>query len=157
MVRVLGTAALVLAAFSAQALIDPHDEGDPRRCGSCHTPAIRTQPVRDGEYHLLTETVDGVCLVCHRKEECCRVGQEHQDRRLQPGIGITHPSDLPVAEVPAAQRPRTLPVFGGRITCNTCHYHDRRRPADYKLVRLVVIRNTGVDWTHLCADCHDGY
>jgi hypothetical protein len=54
-------------------------------------------------------------------------------------------------------RPKTLPIQNGRITCNTCHLHDRRKPVDFHLVRMVVIQDTGVDWTPLCRDCHDRY
>ncbi len=155
MPRTILAVLLALTAMSAPAIVDPHDESDPQRCRSCHTQAIHDPDRREGEYHLLTASVDGVCLICHRKEECCRVGQEHLEKLF---LGEhTHPSDLRVSRVGREHRPRTLPVHDGRITCNTCHLHDRGKPEDYKLVRLVISKRTGVDWTPLCHDCHDDY
>ena len=53
--------------------------------------------------------------------------------------------------------PEALPLFDGFITCATCHFWRRGnnpKPKDYKLVRLVEITSTGIDWTPLCQDCH---
>lgn len=144
--------AVLLCPIAVFAIDDPHDEVNPDRCLSCHSKLIGPEGARDGELYLLKDTIDGLCLICHLKEECCRTGQAHQ---ALPGyIGHSHPSDLDVREVDRASRPQTLPLQRDRITCSTCHLHLRRKPADYKLVRMVTIKDTGVDWSALCADCH---
>jgi predicted CXXCH cytochrome family protein len=152
------TAALVpllLWSTGAAALVDPHDDGNPSRCLSCHTRAITAEDARRGDLSLLKESIDEVCLICHLEKDCCVTGQRHEGRDIS--LGVTHPSDLDARSVPRTARPKTLPLQDGRITCATCHLHDRQKPADYKLVRMVRIKDTGIDWSPLCLDCHPTY
>lgn len=151
----LAVLASLVSAVSARALVDPHNEGVPDRCQRCHVRVPTAEESRAEDYHLLGETIDATCLRCHVKTDCCTVGQRHM---LKDGfIGISHESDVDVARVPAAMKPKTLPLQDRKITCNTCHFHDRQKPQDYKLVRLVAFKATGIDWTPLCADCHPSY
>jgi len=147
--------AALLGASGASALLNPHDESVPNRCLSCHTKVITPEDARQGNYFLLRDSIDGLCLICHLKQDCCTIGQSHS---ALPGyIGISHPSDLDARSISRASRPKTLPLQDDRITCATCHLHDRQKPKDYEMVRLVVIKDTGVDWTGLCHDCHENY
>jgi hypothetical protein len=152
------TAAMILTLFlvlPALAITNPHDLNDPDRCRSCHTSEIHDVKADDYNYYLLKEKVDDVCLICHKKKDCCVIGQDHLDKLF---IGEhSHPSDLPTLDVPKIHFPKTLPLQDDRITCNTCHDHERREENDYKLVRMVIVKETGVDWTPLCADCHEDY
>ena len=151
----LGFLILLGTGQLARAIMDPHDPDNPLRCRSCHTEAIHQERTDTTNYHLLTDTIDGVCLICHIESDCCVLGAEHQ-RQLYLGKH-SHASGQHVDDLPRAHRPNTLPLFNDLVTCNTCHYHDRNRPRDYKLVRLAVVSDTGVDWTPLCHDCHDEY
>jgi hypothetical protein len=142
-------------ASSSSAIINPHDPDDPDRCRSCHTPEIHDVKAGDYDYYLLREAVDDTCLICHKKQDCCVIGQEHLKKLF---IGKhTHPSDLTTIGVPKVHFPRTLPLQNDKITCNTCHHHDRQDENEYKLVRMVIVNEGGVDWTNLCADCHEDY
>lgn len=152
---VLAFAAQVFAAQPAHAVADPHGGAGEARCLSCHSRVIQAEDARAGRFYFLRESIEGVCLICHVKEECCRIGQRHEGEPLW--IGVSHPSDIPADEVKPTSRPKSLPLQDGKITCNTCHVHDRRKPVDYKLLRIVVVKDTGVDWTGLCADCHADY
>ena len=96
--------------------------------------------------------MDGICLTCHIKEECCKPGLAHLPK-LHLGMK-SHPSDIEARGIPQAYYPRTLPIHHGRITCRTCHLHTKEKPGGYKMLRLVTITNEGVDWTVLCQDCH---
>jgi hypothetical protein len=145
---------LLSGATIALALVNPHDRSDPDRCISCHTQEVTTQECSEIDgYCLRNESIDGMCLLCHKKSECCTVGQEHDALDL----GHSHPSDLDEARVAKKHRPRTLPTHNGLITCNTCHLHEKPDTPDHMLVRIVRITEKGVDWTGLCADCHDEY
>ena len=136
-------------------IVDPHDPEDPDRCRSCHTPEIHDRQTGDYDYYLLKDSIDEVCLICHKKRDCCVVGQEHLDMLI---IGEhTHPSDLHRREASRQNLPDTLPLQDDRITCQTCHSHDRKEEQEYKLLRFVSVSQTKVDWTPLCADCHDEY
>jgi len=151
-------AAMIITLFlvlPASAIINPHDPNDPDRCRSCHTPEIHEVKAGDYSYYLLKDSVDDVCLICHKKQDCCVIGQEHLKKLF---IGKhPHPSDLPTIGVPKVHFPKTLPLQDDRITCNTCHLHNRQEENGYKLVRMVIVNETGVDWTPLCADCHGDY
>jgi len=143
---------MLLLAAPGMALVNPHDPDDPDRCRSCHTAGIHDRKAGDYDYYLLADSVDDVCLVCHKKSDCCLLGQEHLDRLA---IGEhTHPSDLASSAVARENRPHTLPLQDGRITCNTCHGHDRDESNNYKLLRIVEVSRAGVNWDRLCADCH---
>jgi hypothetical protein len=96
--------------------------------------------------------VDGLCLTCHIREECCKPGLTHVPK-LYLGM-FSHKSDVEAAKVPEAYYPKTLPIHHGRITCRTCPLHVREAPNGYKMLRLVTITSKGVDWTILCRDCH---
>ncbi len=137
------------------ATVDPHDPALEDRCSHCHLACIAEPARPTGQLCLVADTPDGTCLACHSSGDCCQTGQSHQGRVTD--LGNSHPSDIPLAEVSPDQRPRRLPSFAGRITCNTCHLHDRRPTGDYKLLRVVAVRPTGVDWTALCTDCHASY
>ena len=123
-------------------------------CTLCHTEDIYTEDCheRDG-FCLTAKTVDDLCLHCHMKEECCRIGREHQ-AQLFLGV-MNHPSNIRVRDVDRANRPETLPIHGGRITCRTCHRHTRAQGADYKLLRLVNLDGRKHVWTVLCMECHE--
>lgn len=141
----------LLGASPAAAIIDPHTAA-PDGCLRCHRLVPTAAESRSGDYRLLEETIDATCLRCHVKTECCDLGQRHVEKPLS--IGVSHPSDLDLSKVPRSERPKTLPVHDDKITCNTCHLHQRQTPRDYKMVRLVVFRGSGIDWTPLCSDCH---
>jgi len=125
-------------------------------CTDCHTSDIYTEDCHDTDsFCLAAESVDDLCLTCHVKEECCRLGQEHQGQLF---LGEkSHPSDIDVRDVSRAHLPETLPIQDGRITCGTCHLHARAEDSDYKMLRLVKVQGEEVDWTALCADCHSEY
>jgi hypothetical protein len=149
----LGAAALLLLPGGAAAVVNPHDTSEPQYCLNCHTAEIYEKTCDEGQgYCLLAGSVDAVCLMCHIKEDCCRVGQEHLPRLY---LGHkSHPTDLDTGEITRAYVPESLPVHQGRITCRTCHLHRRERPEGYKMLRLVDVKGTEIDWTVLCHDCH---
>jgi hypothetical protein len=140
-------------ASPATAVTNPHvDTADGSSCLFCHVKGFDTPEVSKSGYTLLESTIDAVCLRCHTKNECCRIGQEHKG-----GLDIganSHPSDIEGGDIKRASLPETLPLQGGKMTCNTCHFHRRPAGQDYKLVRLVSIKDTEIDWTALCQDCH---
>ncbi|HWR96846.1 MAG TPA: hypothetical protein VN317_00335 [Candidatus Methanoperedens sp.] len=134
-----------VSAVQAQAMVNPHY--DQKSCGSCH---LQEPSAREGggmDYHFLGEEIDRTCNICHT-QDCCTIAGPHQG---------THPSGIDRWDERKYGRPKELPLFGGYITCATCHFWRRDnnpKPQDYKLVRLVDIRPTKIDWTLLCADCH---
>jgi len=147
----------LFAAFGVletSAAVYPHDSARPDYCLNCHTEEIYAGDCDEvSGFCLVADSVDGLCLICHVKEECCPVGQEHQSKLY---IGkITHPSDLKTSDLDPVYLPRTLPVHKGSITCRTCHLHTRTGDSDYKMLRIVEKSQTGVDWSPLCADCHE--
>lgn len=147
-------ASLVFASAAA-AIINPHiDTADRTSCEMCHKKGFDPSKVREGDYFLLESTIDAVCLRCHIKTECCVIGQKHSDPVF---IGASHLSDLEASSVNKQSLPRTLPLQEDKITCNTCHSHSKPSGRGYKMVRLVTFKDTGVEWTALCADCHRNY
>ena len=137
----------------ASGVVNPHDTTKPRFCLNCHTEDIYAKDCDENEgYCLLGGSVDGICMICHLREDCCTPGKEHLPK-LHIGQR-THPSDVQVREIPRAYYPRTLPIHNGRITCRTCHRHVRDPENGYKMLRLVTITAKGVDWAVLCQDCH---
>ena len=148
-------AAITMHAMSCDAteIASPHTTDEPKVCLNCHTREIYAKICDESAgFCLLAGSVDGLCLTCHIKEECCKPGLEHLPR-LHLGQK-SHPTDVQIGEIPDAYRPRTLPIYKNRITCGTCHLHRRERSGGYKMLRLVRITNQGVDWTPLCKDCH---
>ena len=144
----------VLVKCSAAAeIVNPHDTAKPKFCLNCHTADIYLKNCNANEgYCLLGGSVDGICLTCHIKEECCKPGLEHLPKVF---LGMkSHASDVETSRIPQAYYPKTLPIHHGRITCRTCHLHVLENPAGYKMLRLVKITSQGVDWTVLCQDCH---
>ena len=157
--RIVLLTALAVAVCAASPLLRAQEVPYPHEtriadCTRCHTAEIYTEDCheRDG-YCLVARSVDELCLTCHVKQDCCRVGQGHQ-QRLYLGK-VSHPSDLDIRYVDRDDRPSRLPIHSGRITCRTCHLHSRAEGADYKMLRLVVIERDRVDWSILCQDCHD--
>ncbi len=139
----------------AEETVNPHSTRI-TECTDCHTIDIYTEDCheRDG-FCLIARSVDQLCLHCHTKEECCRLGQEHQAQLF---IGErSHPTNVDVRYVKPAHLPKTLPIHNWRITCRTCHLHSRNEDADYKMLRLVKLEGNKVDWSVLCLDCHEEY
>ena len=146
----LAAALVLVAAPPTSAVTNPHvDSTDNSSCLFCHVQGFET--ALEGEYTLVEERIDAVCLRCHTKTQCCAVGQKHMDDLF---IGNSHPSDLEASDMRRESRPKSLPLQDGRMTCNTCHLHRRPAVRSYKLVRLVEFTDTGVDWAPLCLDCH---
>ena len=147
-------AGAAFATFDAAAeIVNPHDSAQPKFCLNCHTEEIYTRNCNENEgYCLLGGSVDGLCLTCHVKAECCKPGAEHL-KKLYLGMK-NHPSDVDTRDIPQAYYPRTLPIHQGRITCRTCHLHTQEKTGGYKMLRLVTITDKKVDWTVLCHDCH---
>lgn len=139
---------IILAAGlmgTSPALINPHLKPEP--CDSCHTQVPTKEEGAAGDYHLLKETIDDTCHVCH-ETTCCKPGSLH---------GINHPSNVNKWDFKLFRRPKTLPLFEGYITCSTCHLHSIPDGPSYKMVRIVKIDGKKIDWTELCTDCHVGY
>jgi hypothetical protein len=158
-----GAAAFTLAVVCAGAflgtygaaaeIVNPHNSAKPKFCLNCHTEEVYSKNCNESEgYCLLGGSVDGICLTCHIKEECCKPGLEHL-RKIHLGIR-NHPSDVEISKIPPAYYPKTLPIHHGRITCLTCHLHVQEKTGGYKMLRLVKITDQKVDWTVLCQDCH---
>ena len=127
-----------------EAIVNPHYKDN---CPSCHLklPDKGSDGVTD--YNLLAEDIDPTCLICHM-DSCCTIAKPHES---------THASGIDRWDKRKYGTPRKLPLSGGYITCVTCHFWRRNNnpaPEDYKLLRLVEIRPTKVDWTVLCHDCH---
>lgn len=146
--------ALAIAAPAAETVTNPHDTTKPDYCLDCHDESIYRHGCDDpAGFCLLADSVDGLCLLCHIAEDCCRTGQQHQSRLY---LGkMRHPSDIDVSRAKKAYLPKSLPIHNGRISCRTCHLHTRKTPRDYKMLRIVKLTGSDVDWSVLCADCHD--
>lgn len=140
---------LVLGAAAAYAagLINPHVE--PAQCGSCHTRVPTDEEAAQGKYLLLKEGIDETCEICH-PYTCCAVGSLHEKEH-------NHPSNINRWDTTKFRRPKTLPLFDGYITCDTCHFHRVPKENSYKLVRIAVVTQTLHDWAGLCRDCHSDY
>ncbi len=143
----MGVMAWGVQYAEAVEIIDPHAE--PAKCSSCHSENPTEEDVLSGELHLLGNSIDETCHICH-PYDCCRINSLK---------GHNHPSNVGKWDVEKFTEPETLPLFDGMITCNTCHYH---KMADvpgrnYRMVRLVDVTLERVDWTRLCSDCHVEY
>ena len=140
--------ALLLPCAEGLAIVNPHI-GD-GRCNSCHTKVPATGPDGTIDYNFLAEDIDPTCMICHDRE-CCTIAKPHQS---------THPSGIDRWDKKKYGTPEKLPLSNGYITCATCHFWRRAiNPSaqDYKLVRMVEISASGIDWTKLCSDCHKGH
>jgi len=145
--------AVLVKYCGAAEIVNPHDMAKPKLCLNCHTEEIYAKNCNESEgYCLLGGSVEGICLTCHIKEECCKPGLEHL-KKLHLGER-SHQTDVETSRIPQAYYPRTLPVHHGRITCRTCHFHVQAKEGGYKMLRLVKITDQKADWTALCQDCH---
>ena len=136
----------LIQSTPADAIINPHYKDN---CPSCHLKLPDKGADGAMDYHFLAEDIDPTCLICHM-DSCCTIAKPHE---------TTHASGIGNWDKKKYGTPKKLPLSNGFITCTTCHFWRRSNnpaPADYKLVRLVEIRPTGVDWTALCHDCHSG-
>src|SRR5512143_3713956 len=136
---------IAVAAASARGLVNPHVE--PATCPSCHTKAPTAEEATSGDYFLVKDTIDDTCHVCH-EYSCCKPSSLH---------GQNHPSNIDKWDRKLFRTPKTLPLFNGFITCDTCHYHRNAQGNTYKLVRIVNVDGKKIDWTELCHDCHVDY
>lgn len=147
-VVVLFTLFLALAPGSpANAVINPHYK---ENCPSCHLKLPDKGADGAMDYNFLAEDIDPTCLICHA-DSCCTIAKPHE---------FTHASGIDRWDKKKYGTPKKLPLSDGYITCATCHFWRRSNnpaPEDYKLVRLVEVSPTGVDWTSLCHDCHMDY
>lgn len=134
---------LLLDATTVSGIVNPHYID---HCSSCHRSLPAPGEGGEMDYHFLAEDIDPTCLICH-EDACCTIGKPHR----------THPSAIDSWDQERFGEPDRLPLADGYITCVTCHFWRRANnpgPEDYKLVRLVDIRPTSIDWTVLCLDCH---
>jgi len=139
---------LVLFCGNSVAIVNPHY--DDESCGSCHLKLPEKGTDGSLDYNFLGEEVDPTCMICHEKN-CCTIAGPHE---------TTHASGIDRWDEEKYGRPEKLPLSDDFITCATCHFWRRSnnpKPDDYKLLRLVQIGSTSVDWTNLCADCHKDY
>ena len=114
---------------------NPHLK-DPCSWSGCHT----VDPA-GGSVVLIGESIDGTCCRCHTEK--CDLSQ-----------GVNHLSNVDRWDREEFRRPQSLPLYGGYITCATCHYRFKPQGADYKLVRIYTVRGQSVTWEGLCRDCH---
>ena len=122
-------------------LLNPHLKPEP--CLSCHTKVPTKEEARAGEYFCVRDTIDATCGVCHLA---------HQ------GGKRNHPSDFDDWSHSLFSAPMTLPLYDGKITCNTCHLHRLPdEPTIYMLRKVMVREGFGPDWSELCHDCHVDY
>jgi len=130
---------------AAAALVNPHVMPEP--CLSCHTKVPDRAETEAGRYFLIKPGIDDTCKTCH---ECCRVGMLHRE--------MNHPSDSAEWDRSRFQKPKSLPLHDGKITCNTCHLHRASASPTVHLLRKVRVGDRfGTDWSELCRDCHVGY
>lgn len=121
-------------------IANPH--GNPSSCASCHTKVPTSEEASAGSYSLRGNSIDETCCICHVT-------------RCKPIDGTkNHLSNINRWNREEMRAPATLPLYGGYITCLTCHYREKPDGADYKRVRIVKIKGGKVDWAGLCRDCH---
>lgn len=118
----------------------------PDTCDDCHIRVPTQEEAARGYYALLRATIDDTCMMCH-EDRSCSLGTWR----------IRHPSGVDRWNPAVAEPPVSLPIFGGRIACSTCHLHRKPDVADYKMLRNVRVDGARIDATDLCADCHLQY
>ena len=114
---------------------NPHPM-EPCAWSGCHA----VEPI-GGEVLLHEDSIDNTCCICHSGK--CSLTE-----------GNNHASNINRWDTREFRRPRSLPLYNGYITCLTCHFRIKPDGADYKMVRIVTIRENGVAWEELCRDCH---
>lgn len=139
--------ALVLAAVVGAVLAAENPHVEPAECPACHVKVPTADDGERGDYFLTRDTIDDTCHICH-EYGCCKPGSLH---------GNNHPSNINSWDWKLFRRPKTLPLFGGYITCDTCHFHREAQGNAYKLVRIVKVEGKKADWAELCRDCHTDY
>jgi hypothetical protein len=142
---VLAVAVLLAAAADSRALLNPHIKPEP--CESCHVKVPTKADGRAGNYFLLKETIDDTCHVCHEKT-CCKAGTLHH---------FEHPSNIDQWDKTRFKAPKTLKLYGGFITCSTCHDHSIPAGESFKMVRLAQRDGMRIEWVRLCRDCHTSF
>ena len=140
--RLVPILALAAVPLFARAADNPHVE--PAKCLSCHTQVPTAAEGQAGDYHLTKDSIDETCKVCH-PYGCCTLGSLP---------GSNHPSNINSWDRSLFTRPKTLPLFNGYITCDTCHFYREAQGSPYRLVRIVRAEPDYFDWTELCTDCH---
>jgi len=141
----LAAAILLTASPGSRALLNPHLK--PEACGSCHTKVPTEADDRAGNYFLLKGTIDDTCLICHEKT-CCKAGTLHH---------FEHPSNIDRWDKTRFKAPNTLKLYGGFITCSTCHVHSIPEGESFKMVRLAQRDGKRIEWVRLCRDCHTSF
>lgn len=114
---------------------DPHTN-DLCAWSSCHT-----RDPAGGTVELLGDSIDDTCCLCHTEK--CSLSQ-----------GTNHISNIDQWDEEEFTDPRSLPLYDGYITCMTCHYRKTPQGGDYKMIRIVTLKENGATWTELCRDCH---
>lgn len=137
-------ACLSLAKPVDSAPVNPHISMD--LCPYCHVAIPSHDDIALGEFRLLRDSIDTTCKTCHADTACAL------------GIGqVVHPSGIGNWNQRVCDGPKTLPLYAGKITCATCHYHLKPVGADFKMVRKANFFGNDVDLSAFCADCHEDY
>ena len=145
LICVLAAAVLLATSPDSRALLNPHIKPEP--CESCHTKVPTEADGRVGDYFLLKDSIDDTCTVCHEKT-CCKVGTLHH---------FEHPSNVDRWDTTRFKAPKTLKLYGGFITCSTCHVHSIPNGESFKMVRLAHRDGMRIEWVRLCRDCHTSF
>ncbi len=134
----LATATVVIAADN------PHTSMD--ACPVCHVAIPSPDDARVDEFRLTRNSIDDTCKGCHADKSCAL------------GLGrVAHPSGIDTWDRHICDGPKTLPLFKGKITCATCHFHLKPVGPDFKMVRNARFFDGQVEMSALCADCHEDY
>ncbi|MDH3393288.1 MAG: hypothetical protein OEL66_04725 [Desulfobulbaceae bacterium] len=132
---------LLAALLMGTDVVNPHV--DPESCLSCHTQIPTAEQAAAGDYYCIEVTIDATCGTCH---PTFTEGPPN------------HPSDIDDWDHDYVSIPSSLPLFNGKITCNTCHLHLVSDALSIYLLRKVKLNDQSeFDWTELCLDCHHGY
>ncbi len=143
---VLAAAVLLTVSPDSRALLNPHLK--PEVCGGCHTKVPTEADDLAGNYFLLKGTIDATCQLCHEKT-CCKTGTLHH---------FEHPSNIDQWDKSRFKEPKTLKLYGGFITCSTCHVHSPPETGEsFKMVRLAQRDGMRIEWIRLCRDCHTSF
>ncbi len=137
----------LLAVCSANVRANPNPHNDPQGCPNCHLQIPTAEDAAAGRLFLVSSTIDDTCRTCHA---CCRMGARHQS---------FHPTGVNEwdREKKRLEDPKVVPLFGGFITCSTCHAHPLQEPTHPALLRWIDRKTPEEDHSDLCRDCHIGY